>query len=196
MADLAPLKWGRVRGRFLASVGDTDDPLEAPDAVPMTGYVLFGSTAPAWRVITAQPDPATLFPAGIQCVIGADGYLYWNNQPYIDLVSNLDNALNPVGAQWKASFYLKYPDGSDAPYPTFAFDLPEYTGNPATIVDLTTVAPVATPSPGTIITAGPPGPQNLFIQATQPSYPDEYLWIKTNVAGVPGNFAFMIEDGN
>lgn len=38
---------------------------------------------------------------------------------------------------------------------------------------------------------GPAGPQNLFIQATQPTSTDPYLWVQTGLGG-GSDFAFFL----
>ena len=159
MADLAPLKYGRVTGRFVAGVGDSDDAGYAPDVVPLSGSIVFRLSAAALRVVTASPVPTTVYPQPIVATLDSQGYLSYNGQREVPLLATDDPATNPTNLQWTVPFDLRSPSGQTVQAESFRFALPADT-----VVDLTTVAPIATPAENLVITKGDrgePGPNTV-----------------------------------
>jgi hypothetical protein len=150
MTTIEELSHGFVKGRFLAGVADTADGDAAPDALPMTGKVTFTATATKLRVLSETLGPVTVFPRDIVVDLDAEGHLALNGSRTIALWATDDPDSNPTDWQWKASAALKF-DGKDMS-DSVTFELPA-----GTTVDLTTVAPVQTLSPGTVILRGPKG---------------------------------------
>lgn len=148
MADIPELSYGIVRGRYLAGILDGADLGNAPDGVPMSGYVVFNATASAIKVAGATPDPATVFPTNLRVELDAEGYLSHNGSRDIALWATDDPDGNPVNWQWRVSFFLRF-ERKEISYPSFNFTLSD-----GQEVDLTTVAPVAQPSPGVYIIRG------------------------------------------
>ncbi len=151
MPDFPEIGYGTVRGRFLAGVLDSDDAAAFPDAEPLSGHVTFAATAPVVRVVSAMPAPASLFPQSLRVYLDEEGYLSRDGSRDISLWATDDADGNPVDWQWRVAFSLNH-EGRDVYHAPFNFVLA--TG---ATVDLTVVAPLITPSPGTIIIQGPPG---------------------------------------
>ncbi|WP_067819474.1 hypothetical protein [Nocardia inohanensis] len=151
MADLPPLKYGKVVGRFLANIADGPDLGDLPEFLPMTGTVTFSADAPKILVAQAQPSPATYvqLPQHYECQLDEFGYLTWRGQRGVRLVAPSE-ATNPKDWTWRVSFDLSY-DGDRIPMESFSFAVPEYVpgadvNNPDAgstgLVDLTLVSPV------------------------------------------------------
>ncbi|OJF83538.1 hypothetical protein [Nocardia seriolae] len=165
MADLAPLKYGKVVGRFLANIADGPDLGDLPEFPPLTGTVTFTADAPKVLVAAAQPAPATYvqLPNHYVCELDEFGYLTWRGQRGIRLVApNADT--NPSQWTWRVSFALQY-EGEPVALEPFSFTVPEYVAGPdpanldtgATgLVDLTLVSPVPA-SPGNAVVRGERG---------------------------------------
>lgn len=163
MTDFPEIGYGTVHGRFLAGVLDDNDlvvtptppgfvPEVAPDAEPLSGYVTFSATAPVVRVVGASPAPASLFPQSLRVYLDSEGYLSRDGSRDVTLWATDDPDGNPVNWQWRVTFSLDH-KGHGVYHAPFNFELPA-----GSVVDLTVVAPLATPSPGTIIIQGPMGP--------------------------------------
>ncbi|MFE3572599.1 hypothetical protein ACFXON_24640, partial [Bacillus subtilis] len=88
MAELAPLKYGRVVGRFLANIADGPDIGDTPEFVPLTGTLTFTAGAPKVLVAAGEPDPATYVQLPDYYVAQLDefGYLTWRGLGGIRLV--------------------------------------------------------------------------------------------------------------
>ncbi|MFC4374097.1 hypothetical protein ACFO5K_08255 [Nocardia halotolerans] len=151
MADLSPLKYGKVVGRFLANVADGPDIGDLPEFPPLTGRVMFTADAPKVLVADGEPAPATYvqLPKHYECQLDEFGYLTWRGMRGIRLVAP-DDATNPSDWTWKVSFDLSY-DGDRVPLEPFSFTVGEYQpgpdpDNPDTgstgLVDLTLASPV------------------------------------------------------
>ncbi|MFI6042289.1 hypothetical protein ACIA8C_11680 [Nocardia sp. NPDC051321] len=164
MAELPPLKYGKVVGRFLANVIDGADVEDLPEFPPLSGTVTFSADAPKVLVASAQP-PATYvqLPKHYECQLDQFGNLTWRGKPGVRLVAP-SAATNPSQWTWRVSFDLSY-DGDRVPIDSFSFAVPEYIPGPdATspdigsigLVDLTLAAPVPA-SPGNAVVAGPRG---------------------------------------
>ncbi|CAM4499127.1 hypothetical protein NONI108955_36435 [Nocardia ninae] len=164
MAELPPLKYGKVVGRFLANVIDGADVEDLPEFLPLSGTVTFSADAPKVLVAGAQP-PATYvqLPKHYECQLNKFGYLTWRGKPGVRLVAP-NAATNPSQWTWRVSFDLSY-DGDRVPMDSFSFVVPEYVPGPDPanpdagsigLVDLTLAAPVPA-SPGNAVVAGPRG---------------------------------------
>ncbi|MEV0294539.1 hypothetical protein [Nocardia sp. NPDC050710] len=165
MADLPPLKYGKVVGRFLANVIDGPDLGELPEFPPLTGTISFSADAPKVLVPSAQPSPATYvqLPNHYECQLDEFGYLTWRGKRGVRLVAP-GAATNPSQWTWRVSFDLSY-DGDRIPLETFSFTVPEYVPGPDSanpdvnstgLVDLTLVSPVPA-STGNAVVMGPRG---------------------------------------
>ncbi|MFF0608498.1 hypothetical protein ACFYUD_07515 [Nocardia tengchongensis] len=160
MADLAPLKYGKVVGRFLANIADGPDIDDLPEFPPLTGVVTFTADAPKVLVAAAQPAPATYvqLPDHYVCELDEFGYLTWRGKRGIRLVApNADT--NPSQWTWRVSFALQF-EGETVALEPFSFTVPEYVAGPdpanpdtgATgLVDLTLVSPVPASSGNAVV---------------------------------------------
>lgn len=157
MTDLPPLAHGRVVGRFVAGVADSDDAGDVPDVVPLAGTVTFTLSVAALRVVSASPVPTTIYPQPITATLDADGYLTHNGSRGVSLLATDDPATNPTDLQYTVTLNLWMPETSNSVNaPSWRFALPG-----GSEVDLTQVAPIETPAPNTIILKGErgdPGP--------------------------------------
>lgn len=151
MAELPPLKYGKVVGRFLANIADGPDINDLPEFVPLVGTITFTAEVPKVLVATATPKPATFvqLPDHYVCSLDEFGYITWRGQPGVRLVAPTAVA-NPNSWTWRVSFDLSY-DGKRVPMDSFSFEVPEYIPgpNPADpdtgsvgLVDLALVSPV------------------------------------------------------
>lgn len=186
MADLTPVSSGIIRGTFVAGVLDSADPGGEPDIVPMTGQVVISATTPYFRVTTTDP-PMTVFPTTLTIPLNAEGRLEYNGSTDIALWATTDPDTNPTDWQWRVAFELQF-NGQDVAYPSFNFTL-----DAAEVVDLTTAAPAATPSPGVAITQGPPGLSAYEIAVLEGFVGDEAAWI-ASLEGPPGSGATAYAD--
>lgn len=159
MTDLPPLTYGRVVGRFVAGVADSDDAGVVPDVVPLAGTVTFTLSAASLRVVSASPVPTTVYPQPVTASLDADGYLTQNGSRGVSLLATDDPSTNPTDLQYTVSMSLWTPDGNGVNAPSWRFALPG-----GTEVDLTQVAPIETPAANTIILKGErgdPGPNTV-----------------------------------
>ncbi|WP_067573715.1 hypothetical protein [Nocardia acidivorans] len=151
MADLVPLKYGKVVGRFLANIADGPDIADNPEFVPLAGTLTFTAGAPKVLVAGADPDPATYVQLPDHYVASLDefGYLTWRGQRGIRLVAPTGDT-NPTGWTWRVDFALTF-EGARVPMDGFAFMVPPYVPGPdpahpdddsTGLVDLTLVSPV------------------------------------------------------
>lgn len=153
------MKYGRVKARFVAGVGDSDDEGTAPDVLPLSGSVTFTLSATALRVVTASPVPTTVYPTPIVAELDGEGYLTYRGSRLVSLLATDDPASTPTDLQWSASFDLRSPLGHSITATSFRFQLPA-----GTIVDLTEVAPILDAAPNIVITKGErgePGPTSI-----------------------------------
>ncbi|GAB4582637.1 hypothetical protein [Nocardia sp. IFM 10818] len=165
MADLPPLKFGKVVGWYLANIADGPDINDSPEFVPLAGTVTFTAEASKILVAGGQPDPATYvqLPKHYECPLDEFGYITWRGQRGVRLVAP-GAETNPNAWTWRVSFALTY-DGERVPLEPFSFAVPEYIPGPdpehpdigsTGLVDLTLVAPVPS-SPGNAVVVGPRG---------------------------------------
>ncbi|MFF0631522.1 hypothetical protein ACFYTS_03395 [Nocardia sp. NPDC004151] len=165
MADLPPLKYGKVVGRLLANIADGPDIGDLPEFPPLAGTITFTADAPKILVAGAQPAPATYvqLPNHYVCELDEFGYLTWRGQRGIRLVAPSGDT-NPRDWTWRVSFDVNY-DGEPIALEPFNFTVSEYipgpdAANPDTgsqgLVDLTLVSPVPA-SPGNAVVRGERG---------------------------------------
>lgn len=165
MADLPPLKYGKVVGRFLANVADGPDLGDLPEFLPLSGTVTFTADASKVLVAGAQPAPATYvqLPEHYECQLDEFGYLTWRGKRGVRLVAP-GEATNPKDWTWRVSFDLNY-DGRPIPMDTYSFEVTEFVAGPnpdnpdeasSGLVDLTLAAPVPA-SPGNAVVRGERG---------------------------------------
>uniref|UniRef100_UPI003F496D31 hypothetical protein n=1 Tax=Nocardia suismassiliense TaxID=2077092 RepID=UPI003F496D31 len=178
MAELPPLKYGKVVGRFLANIIDGADVGDLPEFPPLAGTLTFTAEAPKILVVAANP-PATYVQLPQHYVVSLNqfGYITWRGTPGVRLVApNADT--NPAQWSWRVSFDLSY-DGDRIPLEPFSFIVPEYVPGPdpdhpdigsTGLVDLTTVSPVPA-TPGAGIVRGPQG-EGLQIDRRVATYGD------------------------
>jgi hypothetical protein len=151
MAQLDPLKYGKVVGRFLANISDGPDIDTLPEFPPLSGTVTFEAAPSKILVAEGEPDPATVVQLAEHYVASLDefGYLTWRNQRGVRLIAP-DGNTNPTGWTWRVSFDLSY-DGVRVPMAPYSFEVPEYIPGPNPLdpdedsiglVDLALVSPV------------------------------------------------------
>ncbi|MFD3703365.1 hypothetical protein ACFWUP_09480 [Nocardia sp. NPDC058658] len=178
MADLPPLDYGKVVGRFLANVIDGPDLGDLPEFPPMSGTITFIADAPKILVRNAQPAPATYvqLPQHYECQLDEFGYLTWRGKRGVRLVAP-GPATNPSEWTWRVSFDLSY-DGERIPLEPFSFQVPKYVSGPnpespdtgsTGLVDLTLAAPVPASS-GNAVVVGPAG-HGIQIDGQADTYP-------------------------
>lgn len=165
MAELPPLKYGKVVGRFLANIADGPDIDRTPEFHPLTGTITFTAEAPKILVADGVPAPATYVQLPQHYIASLDefGYLTWRGDRGIFLVAPSADT-NPSEWTWRVSFDLEY-DGDAVPIDPFSFDVVEYLPGPdeedpdtgsTGLVDLTVVSPVPASS-GNAVVRGPQG---------------------------------------
>ncbi|WP_159844954.1 hypothetical protein [Nocardia sp. CY41] len=151
MADLPPLAYGRVVGRFLVNIADGPDLGDHPEFAPLSGNVTFTAEVSKVLVASATGGPATYvqLPAHYVCQLDEFGYLTWRGERGIRLVAP-NGDTNPSEWTWRVSFDLSY-DGDRVPFEAYSFEVPEYTAGPdpedpdtgsTGLVDLALVSPV------------------------------------------------------
>ena len=155
MAGLPPLKYGRVKGRFLAVVPDGPDEGTEPDFPPLTGNIRFTLRASKILVPGAVPVPATVMPTVHTAQLDEFGYLTWRGNRFIDLLASSPDT-NPIDWTYTVSFDLRY-EGRQLPISSFDIEVPPYVpSDPGSIVDLTEAAPVPGSQGGAVV-RGPKG---------------------------------------
>ena len=123
MADLTPLTYGKVIGRFLAIIGDTADASPYPDAVAPSGTITFTPTLSNFiKVSGATPTPATAVLRPIDVPIDTDGYLSWNGQDGVHLVAT-DDPVIATEFTYTVTFNLTY-EGVSIPIPAKVINVP------------------------------------------------------------------------
>lgn len=161
MALPANVNYGTVVGQFLLAYADGVDVDVYPDGVPAKGNIYFKPSPIKLQDASASPNPVTILPATVDCVLDAQGYLLGSDGTRgVRLVATDDADLNPTNWTWTVEFRLS--DQNDVPVsvPSFSIALPSDTE-----VDLTVVAPVAAAN-GTYYIVGPTGPANVLTVGT------------------------------
>lgn len=150
MALPADVEYGQVKWSAVSAAADTADLDALPDAVPVTGTVTFTPSAKVLLAPAGSP-PITVFATPMEYNLDSSGVLRdAEGRATITLVATDSAGLTPTGWTYTASYRLN----GGLVRGSFSFELPA-----GTIVDLTTVAPVATAGGASIIQgpAGPPG---------------------------------------
>lgn len=143
---MADLTYGRVTGRFLAFVGDgPTDTDETPDAVPLTGSVIFTPSISAALLRVLDPEAAIAVARPITATLDDEGYLSRNDVRGVYLIATDTPGLSPSDFTYQASFAQLRQGGGTVALPAFSFRLP---GGSA--IDLANTAPSPT-SPGTVV---------------------------------------------
>ncbi|MFH5211437.1 hypothetical protein ACHIPZ_25015 [Antrihabitans sp. NCIMB 15449] len=164
MANLNPMKVGKVVGQFLANVADGPDIGLGPDYPPLEGHVYFTARAKRVAVRDGTPNPATFYGIRHDVVLDENGYLTHNGARGIMLAVPSADA-QPQEWTWWVEFSLTYLDQKITGATSFDIDVPEFIPGPdpenedegsVGLVDLTLVAPV-TPAGGQPTIVGPPG---------------------------------------
>lgn len=179
MADLAPLKIGKVVGRFLANTADGPDIGDGPEFRPLAGTLTFTAAPPKVLVADAVPDPATFVQLPEHYVASLDefGYLTWRGGRGIRLVAP-GAETNPADWTWRVDFDLNF-EGQRVPIAPFDFEVGEYLPGPdpedpdagsSGLVDLTLISPVPA-SEGEAIVRGPAG-EGLHVDRRVATYGD------------------------
>ncbi len=151
MAELEPLVYGKVVGRFLANIADGADINDKPEFAPLSGTVTFTAEAPKVLVADAVPDPATYvqLPKHYACSLDENGYITWRGKRGVLLVAPNEDT-NPTAWTWRVSFALEF-EGDPVPMASYNFEVPEYIPGPdeenpdedsVGLVDLALVSPV------------------------------------------------------
>ena len=140
---------GIVYGRYIAKVIDGVDPNQEPDAVPVSGRIVFTASVPYLQDPTASPDPVTIMTVPIVGVLDGEGYLC---TPYADtgepmyrgvkLAATDDPDLSVQNWTWDVTYIFDPVNGHKLGIPAHGFALPS-----GEAIDLTKVAKVPS-SPG------------------------------------------------
>lgn len=150
MAELPPLQYGKVVGRYLANIADGPDIDALPEFPPLEGSITFTAAVPKFLVPGSEP-PATVVQLPEHYVASLDefGYLTWRGERGIRLVSP-NVGTNPVGWTWRVTFDLSY-DGQPVRMAPYSIEVPPYVPGPDAenpdegsegLVDLTLTSPV------------------------------------------------------
>lgn len=137
--------YGKVVGRFLSTLADTDDPDQVPNSVPMSGKVTFICDVP-YLLDRVSTPPTTLIPARIDCKLDDDGYLVDADGDRGVWLIATNGPTEPTGFTYQVTLAFH---GQAAR--TFPIQVPN-----GGVIDLTLVAPMAT-SLGQMLTKGEKG---------------------------------------
>lgn len=148
------VQYGKIVGRFLASIADGIDFDDDPDLVPLRGTITF--TPKVNKVLVQDSlDPVSIYPMTIQANLDSEGYLVHNFKRGVKLLAPTEH-VNPSGWTWQVSFDLSQGNTKIATQ-SFPIGVPEYNpADPSTAVDLALASPVPDAS-GVPITRGEPG---------------------------------------
>lgn len=161
MALPTNVNYGTVVGQFLLAYADGIDVDVYPDGVPAKGSIYFRPSPIKLQDASASPNPVTILPAVVECVLDSEGYLLGSDATRgVRLVATDDTDMNPVNWTWTVEFRLTDQDDVPVSIPSFSIALPSDTE-----VDLTVVAPVADAN-GTYYLVGPTGPANELTVGT------------------------------
>jgi hypothetical protein len=153
MALPTNVNFGTVVGQFLLAYADGSDTDQQPDGVPAKGSIFFRPSPLKILDGSSTPNPVTILPAVVECVLDESGYLLGGDATRgVRLVATDDPDLNPLNWTWTVEFRLSDQDDIPVPLPSFSISLPLDT-----TVDLTTASPVPTAN-GLFYLVGPTGP--------------------------------------
>src|SRR6478609_3287514 len=144
MADVpSEVRYGRVVGRFVLVVADSDDPGNLPEELPLGGTITLTPNVRIMRFPTTDPARLAVI-SPIVCTL-VDGWLTaeGNTEPGVNLVASEQPEGQPSNIQWTATFQFDGLTSTQQPSPVI-IEVP-----PDTEVDLTTIVPVS-PDPGTV----------------------------------------------
>jgi hypothetical protein len=150
MANLNPMKVGKVVGQFLANVADGPDIGLGPDYPPLEGHVYFTARAKRVAVRDGTPNPATFYGIRHDVVLDENGYLTHNGSRGIMLAVPSPDA-QPQAWTWFVEFNLTYLGQKIAGATSFDINVPEFIPGPdpeepdegsAGLVDLSLVVPI------------------------------------------------------
>lgn len=154
MALPSNVNFGTVVGQFLLAYADSDDAGPEPDGEPAKGSIFFRPSPIKLLNASATPNPVTVLPAVVECLLDTEGYLLgYPGDRGVRLVATDDPDMNPTGWTWTVEFRLTDQDDVPVSLPSFSIELPSDT-----TVDLTTVSPVADAN-GVFYLVGPQGIQ-------------------------------------
>ena len=160
MALPAGVKYGQVKWKALAANADGGDADALPDAVPVSGTVVFRPSAAPLITSTDLANPVTVFPTAITYQLDTDGVLRdGQGRDYVTLLATNSSDMSPVNWTWQVVYNLN----GGLLLGSFSFALPANS-----VVDLTTVAPVGS-SNGTPIIMGPSGTLAVGTVTTLPA---------------------------
>lgn len=191
MALPTNVNYGTVVGQFLLAYADGLDVDVFPDGVPAKGSIFFRPSPIKLQDASASPNPVTILPAVVECVLDNEGYLLGSDGTRgVRLVATDDADLNPTDWTWTVEFRLTDQDDIPVPLPSFSIELPADTE-----VDLTVVSPVVD-SNGTYYLVGPTGPANELSVGTVTTVPPEESAIVTISGDAPSQtIDFYIPQG-
>lgn len=152
MALPSNVNYGTVVGQFLLAYADSNDAGPEPDGRPAKGSIYFRPSPIKLLNSSASPNPVTVLPAVVECLLDSEGYLLgYPGDRGVRLVATDDPDMNPTGWTWTVDFRLTDQDDVPVSLPSFSISLPSDT-----TVDLTTLSPVPDSS-GTFYLVGPTG---------------------------------------
>jgi hypothetical protein len=189
MALPTNVNFGTVVGQFLLAYADGSDPDQHPDGIPAKGSIFFRPSPLKLLDGLSTPNPVTILPAVVECVLDASGYLLGGDATRgVRLVATDDPDLNPLDWTWTVEFRLTDQDDIPVPLPSFSIGLPLDT-----IVDLTTVSPVPSAN-GLFYLVGPTGLTGPT-GATGPQGEAATVAAGTTATGASGSSASVANSG-
>jgi len=151
MVDVpSQVQYGKVIGRFVSFVADSNDPGTVPDEVPLTGTVTITPNTPLMRFINTDP-PRTAVISILECrVINGDLYAPNSSTPGVWMMASEQPAGQPDHVQFTARFNFNELSGLAQPVPV-VFEVP-VNGT----IDLA-MAMGVDPDPGTVVVVSTEG---------------------------------------
>ncbi len=194
MATPTGTTFAKVVAHYYMVIGDTtDDPDDLPDFVNMEGTGTL--KIDALDVRNTNPGGTAFFlPRDIEVTV-ENGDLSQGGNPYVMVLRSGSAGVTPEDFTYTLSLSLR-PVGSMCSYVSYGpyTFIPE--PDPGTgVVDLAVATAVAQ-SAGNIVTIGPRGPGNLYIQPSAPTAPVvPNMWVQTGLGPTGQDFTIWIEDG-
>ena len=108
------ISYGTIVGQYIASVADSNDIDDKPDAVPLGGTITFIPTATSVKNATASPNPVTIVKTPVEGILDDEGYLCSKQldpetgkpRRGLVLIANDDPDLNPTGWNYTVVYNL------------------------------------------------------------------------------------------
>ena len=189
MALPSNVNYGTVVGQFLLAYADGADVDPQPDGVPAKGSIYFRPSPIKLLDAGSTPNPVTILPAVVECVLDNEGYLLGGDTTRgVRLVATDDADLNPTNWTWTVEFRLTDQDDVPVSLPSFNIELPSDT-----TVDLTTASPVPAAN-GTYYLVGPQGPTGATGD-TGPAGDAATITVGTTTTGAEGTDASVTNSG-